>query len=195
MVGRITKKRRKKVILSSSKNKENSKNKGNMADIITFLRFLQKLEQGRLIPTEQIEHLADILESTLRKNLSNGLYDSLNKLLENQLNSNEQNTLFIDILTPNPEKDTLTKLIEFLNDQFKDFPSGPLDDKYELDFKVPSKDKEYIEIYKDSDHNYILKYANISDYSKNIYTIPLIDLNWEDINTIWDAIQEMNSNE
>lgn len=33
-----------------------------MEDVITFL---QKLEQGRLIPIEQIEHLADILKSTL----------------------------------------------------------------------------------------------------------------------------------
>lgn len=69
-----------------------------MGDIITFLQFLQKLEQGRLIPTEQIEQLADILESTLRKTLSNGIYDSLNELLESQLNSNEQNLLFLDIL-------------------------------------------------------------------------------------------------
>ena len=89
-----------------------------MEDVITFLQFLHKLEQGRLIPIEQIEHLADILKSTLRKNLSNGVYDSLNDLLEGQLNGNEQNPLFIDILetTPKPkEKDTLTKLTEYID--------------------------------------------------------------------------------
>lgn len=69
-----------------------------MEDVITFLQFLQKLEQGRLIPIEQIEHLADILKSTLRKNLSSGVYDSINELLENQLNGNEQNPLYIDII-------------------------------------------------------------------------------------------------
>lgn len=165
-----------------------------MEDVITFLQFLQKLEQGRLIPTEQIEHLADILKSTLRKNLSNGVYDSLNNLLEGQLNCNEQNPLFIDILetTPKPkEKDTLTKITEFLDNISKNTSQF----KYSLEFKVPSRDKEYIEIYKDPDQGYILKYANLSDYSKYTYTTPLKDLNYKDINTIWDAIQEMNSNE
>lgn len=69
-----------------------------MEDVITFLQFLQKLEHGRLIPTEQIEHLADILKSTLRKNLSSGVYDSLMDLIDNQINGNEQNPLYIDII-------------------------------------------------------------------------------------------------
>lgn len=90
-----------------------------MGDIITFLRFLQKLEQGRLIPTEQIEHLADILEDTLRKNLSNGIYDSLEELLENQLKGNEQNNLFLDILesTPKPKEKDTSKLTEYYLDK------------------------------------------------------------------------------
>lgn len=168
-----------------------------MGDVITFLQFLQKLEQGRLIPTEQIEHLSDILKSTLRKNLSNGVYDSLNDLLDSQLNGNEQNSLFIDILetTPKPEeKDTLTKLTEYLDKELIKYldkiSQDEQDFKYELNFKIPAQDKEYMEIVKDSDQGYILKYANISDYSKYIHTIPLKDLDKEYINSIWSLIQD-----
>lgn len=164
-----------------------------MDDVIIFLQFLQKLEQGKLIPIEQIEHLADILKSTLRKTLSNGVYDSLEELLEGQLNSNEQNPLFIDILetTPKPEeKDTLTKLTEFLDN----ISSNILAFKYSLAFKVPSKNREYLEIFKDLDQNYILKYVVIPDYSTH-YTIPIKDLGKDILNTLWEAIKEMNSNE
>lgn len=170
-----------------------------MEDIITFLQFLQKLEQGKLIPTEQIEHLADILKSTLRKNLSKGVYDSLKELLESQLNGNEQNPLFIDILettpTPKPkEKDTLTKLTEYLDKcliKYLDkISQNEQDFEYHLDFKIPAQNKEYIAIFKDSDQGYILKYANISDYSKYIHTIPLKDLGKKYINSIWSLIQD-----
>lgn len=165
-----------------------------MGDVITFLQFLQKLEQGRLIPTEQIEHLADILKSTLRQNLSNGVYDSLNDLLESQLNGNEQNSLFIDILetTPKPkEKDTLTKLTEFLDKIFQNEQSF----KYDLEFEVPSKHIEYLYIIKDPDLGYIIKYRIVQGYSKYEYSTPISYLNSDHINTIWEAIQEMNSNE
>lgn len=166
-----------------------------MGDVITFLQFLQKLEQGRLIPTEQIEHLADILKSTLRKNLCNGVYDSLEELLESQLNGNEQNPLFIDILetTPKPEeKDTLTKLTEYLDKiyQNKLYPF-----KYDLEFEVPSKHIEYLYIIKDPDLGYIIKYRIVQDYSRYGYSTPISYLNSDHINTIWEAIQEMNSNE
>lgn len=167
-----------------------------MGDVITFLQFLQKLEQGRLIPTEQIEHLADILKSTLRKNLSNGVYDSLNDLLEGQLNGNEQNPLFIDILetTPKPkEKDTLTKLTEYLDSIFKDKPKENF--KYSLDFQVPSKHIEYIEIRLDSgndysEDDYIVTYRIIHDYSKYEYNTPIRCLNKDNIDDIWATIEE-----
>lgn len=167
-----------------------------MGDIITFLEFLLKLERGKLIPTEQIDQLADILEDTLRKNLSKGVYDSLNELLEEQLNSNEQNSLFLDILKSSQEKDTLTKLTEYLDKVLVEYldkiSSNELDFKYELDFKVPSRDREYMEIYKDPNQGYILKYT--STYSKHIYTTPIKDLYYKDLTAIWDAIQEMNAN-
>ena len=161
-----------------------------MVDVITFLQFLQKLEHGRLIPTEQIEHLADILKSTLRKNLSNGVYDSLNDLLESQINGNEQNSLFIDILetTQKPkEKDTLTKLTEFLDKIFQNEQYL----KYYLEFEVPSKHIEYLYIIKDPDLGYIIKYRIVQGYSKYGYSTPISYLNSDHINTIWEAIQEM----
>ena len=171
-----------------------------MGDVITFLQFLQKLEQGRLIPTEQIEHLADILKSTLRKNLSNGVYDSLEELLESQLNGNEQNPLFIDILetTPKPEeKDTLTKLTEFLEEFFQNEPDPFIryNLKYDLELEVPSKHIEYLYIIKDPDIGYIITYRIVQGYSKYGYSTPISYLNSDHINTIWEAIQEMNSNE
>lgn len=165
-----------------------------MGDVITFLQFLQKLEQGRLIPTEQIEHLADILENTLRKNLSNGVYDSLEELLESQLNGNEQNSLFIDILetTPKPkEKDTLTKLTEYLDK----ISQNEQDFKYDLEFEVPSKHIGYLYIIKYPDIGYIITYRIVQGYSKYGYSTPISYLNSDHINTIWEAIQEMNSNE
>lgn len=165
-----------------------------MGDVITFLQFLQKLEQGRLIPTEQIEHLSDILKSTLRKNLSNGVYDSLEELLESQLNGNEQNPLFIDILetTPKPkEKDTLTKLTEYLDK----ISQNEQDFKYDLEFGVPSKHIGYLYIIKDPDIGYIITYRIVQGYSKYEYNTPISYLNSDHINTIWEAIQEMNSNE
>ena len=172
-----------------------------MEDVITFLQFLQKLEQGKLIPTEQIEHLADILKSTLRQNLSNGVYDSLNDLLDSQLNGNEQNSLFIDILetTPKPEeKDTLTKLTEFLEEFFQSEPDPFIrfnNLKYDLEFEVPSKHIEYSYIIKDPDLGYIIKYRIVQGYSKYGYSTPISYLNSDHINTIWEAIQEKNSNE
>lgn len=158
-----------------------------MGDVITFLQFLQKLEQGRLIPTEQIEHLADILENTLRKNLSNGVYDSLEELLESQLNGNEQNSLFIDILetTPKPkEKDTLTKLTEYLDK----ISQNEQDFKYDLEFEVPSKHIGYLYIIKDPDIGYIITYRIVQGYSKYEYNTPISYLNSDHINTIWEEI-------
>lgn len=173
-----------------------------MEDVITFLQFLQKLAHGRLIPIEQTEHLADILKVTLRNNLIHGVYDSLNELLEGQLNSNEQNSLFIDIIetTQKPkEKDTLTKLTEFLDKELMEdldrkIYQNERDFKYELNFKIPAQDKEYIEIFNDPDQGYTLKYANISDYSKYVYTTPLKDLNKRYIDSIWAAIIDDEDN-
>lgn len=167
-----------------------------MEDVITFLQFLQKLEQGRLIPTEQLEHLSDILKVTLRQNLSKGVYDSLNELLENQLNGNEQNPLFIDILetTPKPkEKDTLTKLTEYLDK----ISQNEQDFKYDLEFEVPSKHIGYLYIIKDPDIGYIITYRIVHGYSKYEYNTPISYLNSDHINTIWEEITQgiKNSNE
>ena len=165
-----------------------------MEDVITFLQFLQKLEQGKLIPTEQIEHLADILKSTLRKNLSNGVYDSLEELLEGQVISNEPNSFSLNIIKeitpkldqedPLPIEDTLTKITKFLDDQSRT--------RYPLNLDSPYKTRKYQEIYKDPNQGYILRFTATD--SGHTYTTPLKDLDKKYIIDIWDAIQ-MNSNE
>ena len=68
----------------------------NMGDLITMLELLQKLENGKLIPSDQIEKVAKILKDTLAKSLSQGVYATLDDLL-NQVDSNDTNSLYIDI--------------------------------------------------------------------------------------------------
>ena len=164
-----------------------------MEDIITFLRFLQKLEQGGLIHTEQIWKLEDILKSTLRKNLSNGVYDSLEELLEGQVISNEPNSLFLNIIketTPKLDqedpifKDTLIKITKFLDDQSRT--------RYPLNLDAPYKSRKYLEIYKDPNQGYILRFTATD--SGHTHTTPLKDLDYKDLISVWDALQ-MNSNE
>lgn len=69
----------------------------NMGDLITMLELLQKLENGKLIPSDQIEKVAKILKNTLAKSLSQGVYATLDDLL-NQVDSNDTNPLYIDII-------------------------------------------------------------------------------------------------
>ena len=68
-----------------------------MGDLITMLELLQKLENGKLIPSDQIEKVAKILKDTLAKSLSQGVYATLDDLL-NQVDSNDTNPLYIDII-------------------------------------------------------------------------------------------------
>ena len=69
----------------------------NMGDLITMLELLQKLENGKLIPEDQIEKVAKVLKNTLEKSLSPGVYQILDDLL-NQLDGNSTNPLYIDII-------------------------------------------------------------------------------------------------
>ena len=69
----------------------------NMGDLITMLELLQKLENGKLIPEDQIEKVAKILKNTLEKSLSPGVYQILDDLL-NQVYGNSTNPLYIDII-------------------------------------------------------------------------------------------------
>lgn len=69
----------------------------NMGDLITMLELLQKLENGKLIPEDQIEKVAKVLKNTLEKSLSPGVYQILDDLL-NQVNGNSTNPLYIDII-------------------------------------------------------------------------------------------------
>lgn len=68
-----------------------------MGDLITILQLIQKMEQGNLIPTEQVETIADELLSVMSNRLTKGVFEILQDLL-NQINSNKDNPLFIDIM-------------------------------------------------------------------------------------------------
>ena len=68
-----------------------------MGDLITMLELLQKLENGKLIPEDQIEKVAKVLKNTLEKSLSPGVYQILDELL-NQVDGNSTNPLYIDII-------------------------------------------------------------------------------------------------
>lgn len=69
----------------------------NMGDLITMLELLQKLENGKLIPSDQIEKVAKVLENTLEKSLSPGVYQILDDLL-NQVDADSTNPLYINII-------------------------------------------------------------------------------------------------
>ena len=62
-----------------------------------MLELLQKLEDGKLIPEDQIEKVAKILKNTLEKSLSPGVYQILDNLL-NQVDADSTNPLYIDII-------------------------------------------------------------------------------------------------
>ena len=62
-----------------------------------MLELLQKLENGKLIPEDQIEKVAKILKNNLEKSLSPGVYQILDDLL-NQVDGNSTNPLYIDII-------------------------------------------------------------------------------------------------
>ena len=62
-----------------------------------MLELLQKLENGKLIPEDQIEKVAKVLKNALEKSLSPGVYQILDDLL-NQVDGNSTNPLYIDII-------------------------------------------------------------------------------------------------
>ena len=68
-----------------------------MGDLITILELIQKMEQGNLIPTQQVESLAKELLSVMDNKLTAGVMKTFQDLLD-QVNSNKDNSLFIDIM-------------------------------------------------------------------------------------------------
>ena len=68
-----------------------------MGDLITILELIQKMEQGNLIPTQQVESLAKELLSVMDNKLTAGVTKTFKDLLD-QVNSNKDNSLFIDIM-------------------------------------------------------------------------------------------------
>lgn len=68
-----------------------------MGDLITILELIQKMEQGNLIPTPQVESLAKELLSVMDNKLTAGVTKTFKDLLD-QVNGNKDNSLFIDIM-------------------------------------------------------------------------------------------------
>ena len=68
-----------------------------MGDLITILELIQKMEQGNLIPTSQVESLARELFSVMDNKLTAVVMKTFQDLLD-QVNSNKDNSLFIDIM-------------------------------------------------------------------------------------------------
>lgn len=68
-----------------------------MGDLITILELIQKMEQGNLIPTSQVESLARELLSVMDNKLTAGVMKTFQDLLD-QVNGNKDNSLFIDIM-------------------------------------------------------------------------------------------------
>ena len=68
-----------------------------MGDLITILELIQKMEQGNLIPTSQVESLARELFSVMDNKLTAGVMKTFQDILD-QVNSNKDNSLFIDIM-------------------------------------------------------------------------------------------------
>ena len=68
-----------------------------MGDLITILELIQKMEQGNLIPTQQVESLAKELLSVMDNKLTAGVTKTF-KDLHDQVNGNKDNSLFIDIM-------------------------------------------------------------------------------------------------
>lgn len=68
-----------------------------MLDLINILDLIQKMRNANLIPDDQVETLAEKLISTMKSTLAPGVYSTFEYLLD-QVNSNEKNPLFIDIM-------------------------------------------------------------------------------------------------
>lgn len=63
-----------------------------MGDLITILELIQKMEQGNLIPTQQVESLAKELLSVMDNKLTAGVTKTFKDLLD-QVNGNKDNSL------------------------------------------------------------------------------------------------------
>lgn len=68
-----------------------------MGDLINILDLMQRMRNANLIPDDQVETLAKNLLSTMKSTLAPGVFKTFENLLD-QVNSNENNSLFIDIM-------------------------------------------------------------------------------------------------
>lgn len=69
-----------------------------MEDLITLLQIIQKLNDGRLVTNQQVEHISEVLLKSLQQTLSQDAYHMLfDGMLNSMVNGNTENPLFIDL--------------------------------------------------------------------------------------------------
>lgn len=69
-----------------------------MADLIALLQIIQGLNQGGLATDQQVEHISEELLKTLQRTLNKNVWDALYGILNNNLNGNSIQGLFIDLI-------------------------------------------------------------------------------------------------
>lgn len=69
-----------------------------MEDLITLLQIIQKLNDGKLVTDQQVEHISEVLLKSLQQTLSHDAYHILfDGMLNSMVNGNAENPLFIDL--------------------------------------------------------------------------------------------------
>lgn len=67
-----------------------------MGDLITALNFILRLEDAKLIPSEEVEQIADQLDDSLKRILGSYRYDALMNLLDSS-DGDSTNPLYIHL--------------------------------------------------------------------------------------------------
>ena len=69
-----------------------------MEDLITMLEIIQKMNNGRLVTNQQVEHISNVLTKTLQQTLSSDAWHMLHDgMLNSMINGNDENPTFIDL--------------------------------------------------------------------------------------------------
>ena len=70
----------------------------NMGDLITLLQIIQKLNDGKLVTDQQVEHISQVLTKALQQTLSSDAWHMLyDGMLNSMINGNDENSTFIDL--------------------------------------------------------------------------------------------------
>lgn len=69
-----------------------------MGDLITMLKIIQKLNDGKLVTDQQVEHISEVLLKSLQQTLSLDAWHMLyDRMLNSMINGNDENSTFIDL--------------------------------------------------------------------------------------------------